>query len=162
MYKLKGELIWHSDITDTHQRFIWDKSTVLRAGKKGINLFKLSEQAGHNTWKVSTWVSRATEKIADEPHKPLDTVSWRKLLVKDLQTTNFNKDVPMVPFRKSSMIHVDQLVRAVLMHTLSLWTAFTYFPNIHIREVWERIFHMQKNERWPLPSLHLQRSSSLL
>jgi len=127
MYKLKGELIWHSDITDTHQRFIWDKSTVLRAGKKGINLFKLSEQAGHNTWKVLTWVSRATEKIADEPHKPLDTVSWRKLLVKDLQTTNFNKDVPMVPFRKSSMIHVDQLVRAVLMHTLSLWTAFTYF-----------------------------------
>lgn len=127
MYKLKGELIWHSDITDTHQRFIWDKSTVLRAGKKGINLFKLFEQAGHNTWKVSTWVSRATEKIADEPHKPLDTVSWRKLLVKDLQTTNFNKDVPMVPFRKSSMIHVDQLVRAVLMHTLSLWTAFTYF-----------------------------------
>lgn len=127
MYKLKGELIWHSDITDTHQRFIWDKSTVLRAGKKGINLFKLSEQAGHNTWKVLTWVSRATEKIADEPHKPLDTVSWRKLLVKDLQTTNFNKDVPVVPFRKSSMIHVDQLVRAVLMHTLSLWTAFTYF-----------------------------------
>lgn len=127
MYKLKGELIWHSDITDTHQRFIWDKSTVLRAGKKGINLFKLSEQAGHNTWKVSTWVSRATEKIADEPHKPLDTVSWRKLLVKDLQTTNFNKDVPVVPFRKSSMIHVDQLVRAVLMHTLSLWTVFTYF-----------------------------------
>lgn len=127
MYKLKGELIWHSDITDTHQRFIWDKSTVLRAGKKGINLFKLFEQAGHNTWKVSTWVSRATEKIADEPHKPLDTVSWRKLLVKDLQTTNFNKDVPVVPFRKSSMIHVDQLVRAVLMHTLSLWTAFTYF-----------------------------------
>lgn len=127
MYKLKGELIWHSDITDTHQRFIWDKSTVLRAGKKGINLFKLSEQAGHNTWKVSSWVSRATEKIADEPHKPLDTVSWRKLLVKDLQTTNFNKDVPVVPFRKSSMIHVDQLVRAVLMHTLSLWTAFTYF-----------------------------------
>lgn len=127
MYKLKGELIWHSDITDTHQRFIWDKSTVLRAGKKGINLFKLSEQAGHNTWKVLTWVSRATEKIVDEPHKPLDTVSWRKLLVKDLQTTNFNKDVPVVPFRKSSMIHVDQLVRAVLMHTLSLWTAFTYF-----------------------------------
>lgn len=127
MYKLKGELIWHSDITDTRQRFIWDKSTVLRAGKKGINLFKLSEQAGHNTWKVLTWVSRATEKIADEPHKPLDRVSWRKLLVKDLQTTNFNKDVPMVPFRKSSMIHVNQLLRAVLMHTLSLWTPFTYF-----------------------------------
>lgn len=117
MYKLKGELIQHDDTTDIHCRFIWDKSTVLWVGKKGINLSKLSKQSGHNTWKILTWDTRAAEKISHEPHKPLDRVSWRKLLVKHLWTTSFNNYVPLVPFRKISMIHMDQLLRAILTHT---------------------------------------------
>lgn len=35
-------------LLNIHWRFVGDKRIVLRVGKKGVNLFKLLEWAGHN------------------------------------------------------------------------------------------------------------------